>query len=144
MMQSTTLASLERDEGPLEHPAVRVDDTVDIWPVVAAREFFYGPPNYISVDGGTENGPGFTSAVSEVGNTISVTMLGCPDLSEIVTSSFVTGVFSDGYVSVSGDILAIWPIHHASRDGKPGYEPLRHSDLSLYDENIIENFTFIN
>ncbi len=86
---------------------------VDLWPLISARPWFYGPRTFLSVDGPPENSP--ANCFAESGDTISITILGFRGLEKELLDNFsqqTGGIESSALV---GEILHIWTVHHEKR-----------------------------
>ncbi len=61
-----------------------------------------------------------------------------------LAGQFQYSVTTDGYANISGEILAVWPVHHVCRRGTAGYDPKQDPGLCSADQKIIELFRFVN
>ncbi len=75
LMCSTSLAHFQKNGGRRDSPSVQVEECVDLWPVVAARDCFIVRHRKIAVDGFEDN-VDLLAPFAEVGDTISISLLG--------------------------------------------------------------------
>lgn len=144
LMRSTSLTHFT-DEGHCQDgPAVRAEECVDLWPVVAARELFYGPPRRIYVDRQSPGDDGLLPRFAEPGDSISMSVIGCADFRDQIAASFGQGACNDGYAQLNGEIVAVWPVQHVSRKGCVGYEHSTDSDLFTRDKTIVDHLSYLD
>ncbi len=134
LMCSTSLQA-HQSEGSQFPPA---DDCVDLWPVVAAREFFYDTPRRIYIDHADDQCVLLPYRFAEPGDTICVSLLGPAELSSPIAAKFDQYIRPDGYAAIAGVIADIWPVHHISRKVARGYNPAPAHGLSSVDKRLRE------
>ncbi len=131
----------ERTGSQCDTPSLQVDDCVDLWPVVAPREFFYDTPQHIAVDDINESVM-VSFPFAEVGDLISISLLGHPELKPSISSNFGLQISTDGHATLTGCVVAIWTVHHVSRKGSAQYSSAKYS-CSPIDKKVIETFSFV-
>ncbi len=144
LMSSASLMHFVSEGEELDCTEIPVDEFMDALLVVYARAFFFGCTKHVSVDFDIHDRDDISSKSAERGDTISFTLLGDNTLCESISNSFAPNTTHERYASMSGVIVAVWPISHSSRKGSVGYEPEIDSELSLRDETIFRLFHCID
>ncbi len=135
LMCSTSLAHLQKNGGRCHSPSVQVEEYVDLWPVVAARDFFYSTPQQIAVDGFEDN-VDLLAPFAEVGDAISISLLGHTTLCPHLASNFGLEISTDGYATVAGVIGTIWTVRYISREESDGFDTSCVSELPALDSSV--------
>ncbi len=121
-------------------PRLSTVDCVDLLPLVAAREWFYGPPKCIYVDRCESNGG--QSNIAEAGDTIKVSLETNNTLDEAFVKSFVKMHAEGCNPEIHAKIVDIWPVRHAVRKPESTDDETIHS-VSSRDIEIRKMFNFV-
>ncbi len=130
-------------------PCISTVDCVDLLPLIAARDWFYGPPKHISVDDCADSLP--PTFTAEAGDVLSMTLLPqgtAGDLDESLQRSFRGSLDSSGRPTVMGKVVDIWTVRHGKRalgadEASFDGEEDALSGLSVQDEHIRGLFDFV-
>ncbi len=144
LMKSTSLNFGGLEDVHCKIPSVDTAECCDIWPIVAAREFFYGLPKCISVDVDDRNHAARGFPFAEVADEIQVSILGLPDLSMGISTSFKVSAIDGAYANLRGVIVAIWEVHHNSRIGCSEFELSFAADVPERDRRFARFFGFVD
>ncbi len=108
-LKSTSLAA-QRQRGssaPVRTPSISSTECVDIWPIVAARKWFYGPQSALHLH--CDEGSRSSTNLAEALDVIKATLLNPPEtFSERFERCFVRPGPASPYVTVQGCILHTW------------------------------------
>ncbi len=141
-MCSTTFDALERKGVHECHtPCVSASDCVDVWPIVAARNWFYGAPRSINVDKCSIVSA--NTSFAERGDVVRVSLLGFAPVRDSIAVSFNNTDSNVEHTELQGTIQHIWTVHHRKRASTDGYIILEEQELSERDQTIIQMFNFV-
>ncbi len=125
-MRSTSL-SHNRDCASFSH-------CVDVWPLVAARKWFYGHQKAISADMDALNG-GYCFA--EHGDTLDLLIMDREELTESLRRSFEIESSDQSQITLRGVVSHSWTVHHEKRIEDESFEKNSTTKLSRGTINFI-------
>ncbi len=123
-------------------PSISVSDCVDVWPIVAAKSWFYGLPRRISVDKDISS-RNSKSSFAEKNDVVRVSLIGSEVLTETARRNFEVRESGDEDVQVQGTISHVWTVHHQTRKNVPGFEQGDVPRLSDREKEVVKNLSFI-
>lgn len=139
-MKSTSLEAFRGTEGFGSTPLISTRECVDVWPLIAARDWFYGPPQCTNVD--IDGNSDFQSSFCEVGDTVRVTVPGRSPLAAPLLHSFGDTEAPPSGTHLKGVFVAIWTVHHVSRRNSPDFDHITGHCLSPSDERNARHMSF--
>ncbi len=117
-------------------PSLSAGSCVDLWPLVASREWFYGPQTSISVDFCSTPGE---LRIAEAGDTIDISVLG-----GTVLDSTIPFQMQHEPSTLRGKVLHIWTVHHSCRRDDPQFSTTIPGHLCRRDVSVVNNLSYIS
>ncbi len=137
-----SLSALPASSSRKETPNVCTSECPDLWPLVAARGWFYGKQKALYVDGAW-NG---SAQYAEAGDVLQCTLLRRSSglLSERLSRCFQVDDSSTAQATLQGVILHAWNVHHSIRRGDALFEEDPPLHLSPADRQLVASFNFVS
>ncbi len=140
-LKSTSLAAHEDKGRSFQEPSLSSEECVDIWPVIAAREWFYGPQTALHLQ--TEEDVPISHSFAEKGDAVTIALLHAPAASpERFQRFFGIDDTSLEYKTVRGTVVHCWTVHHPSRRGQPSFAVDCAAEMSCRDRQIVDKLSF--
>ncbi len=118
------------------------DDCVDMWLLVAARAWFYGPTKYLSVDYSSISSR--HQLFAEPGDSISIEIIGSTDwtseLRDFLNPSPESAAPEAS--TLRGTVLHIWTVHHERRIGDQNFEENVPTHVHRRDKDLLNVMRF--
>ncbi len=144
MMKSTSIDVLK--SSATEHIASSIpeNECCDTVPVISAREFFYGPPQCISVDCDASFGKDMKISFAEAGDEVRICILGGSDVENAISDLFQLACSEAGYADVGAVLTAVWKVHHLSRLCCADFEAQFAATMPERDRELVGRYSFVD
>ncbi len=137
-MVATSLESTARRGMVCDKPVISTEECVDVWPIVAARDYFYGPRQFVTMDNADPDG--FSPTVAEVGDVISAAFISSGEIGASLRMAFCTEESDAPYVKIHGVVSSIFTVRSLKRKDDRTVGLCDPSSLNPRDREVAETF----
>ncbi len=139
---NNSMAGLPDDRSLGDTPTVPDSECIDLWPLVAAREWYYGQCTALHFESDCNR----ESSFAEVGDVVKATLVATSirTLSERLSRCFEAAESSSCRRALQGVIIHTWNVHHSKRVNDLQFEQKLSESLSERDRRIVKTFSFVS